>query len=89
MKNYLTEQENFWAGDFGNNYISRNKSENLLASNLNFFSTDLKDPNSFFTLISTLLDSLLSLSKLEHNRILLLIRKFQQESHFHKLLNLR
>lgn len=55
-------------------------------SNLNIGTkVDLSSPNSFFTLIlGILLDSLLALSKLEHNRILLLIRKFQQESHFHK-----
>ena len=55
-------------------------------SNLNLTDVvDLKSPNSFFTqILGILLDSLLALSKLEHNRILLLIRKFQQESHFHK-----
>ena len=36
--NFKTEQEKFWAGDFGDEYISRNKSEEYLASNLNFFS---------------------------------------------------
>ncbi len=36
--NFKTEQEEFWAGDFGNDYISRNISEEYLASNLNFFS---------------------------------------------------
>lgn len=40
--NYRTEQEEFWAGDFGDNYIERNKSERLLASNLSFFSNALK-----------------------------------------------
>lgn len=35
---YKTEQEKFWAGDFGTEYISRNKSQEYLASNLNFFS---------------------------------------------------
>jgi pseudaminic acid biosynthesis-associated methylase len=39
---YHTEQEAFWAGSFGDAYIDRNKSEQLLASNLNFFSTCLK-----------------------------------------------
>ena len=55
-------------------------------SNLNFTNVvDLSSPNSFFTqILGVLLDSLLALSKLEHNRILLLIRKFQQESHFHQ-----
>jgi len=36
--NFKTEQEEFWAGNFGDEYISRNKSEEYLASNLNFFS---------------------------------------------------
>jgi len=40
--NYQTEQEEFWAGSFGDEYISRNKSPLLLASNLNFFSKALK-----------------------------------------------
>lgn len=37
-KNFVTEQEVFWAGDFGDEYIKRNVSEDYLASNLNFFS---------------------------------------------------
>ncbi len=35
---FKTEQEEFWAGKFGDEYISRNKSQEYLASNLNFFS---------------------------------------------------
>ena len=35
--NFKTEQEIFWAGEFGTNYIKRNSSEEYLASNLNFF----------------------------------------------------
>lgn len=42
MENFKTEQENFWAGEFGDKYISRNQSSALLASNLNFFSKALK-----------------------------------------------
>ncbi len=34
---YKTEQEAFWAGQFGNDYIARNQSEHLLAGNLAFF----------------------------------------------------
>lgn len=41
MKNYSTEQEDFWAGSFGNEYINRNQGSKLLASNLNFFSKAL------------------------------------------------
>ena len=39
---YQTEQERFWAGEFGSEYIARNSSEQLLASNLSFFSNALK-----------------------------------------------
>lgn len=34
---FKTEQEAFWAGDFGTDYIQRNQGDQLLASNLNFF----------------------------------------------------
>ena len=39
---YVTPQEEFWAGDFGTEYIGRNDSQELLASNLYFFSRALK-----------------------------------------------
>lgn len=39
---YKTEQENFWATEFGKEYLNRNNSEKLLASNLSFFSKCLK-----------------------------------------------
>lgn len=35
---FKTEQEAFWAGEFGSDYISRNKEDQLLASNLSLFS---------------------------------------------------
>jgi pseudaminic acid biosynthesis-associated methylase len=38
---YKTDQERFWAGEFGDNYISRNSGSELLASNLSFFSKAL------------------------------------------------
>jgi pseudaminic acid biosynthesis-associated methylase len=41
MKQFKTQQEQFWAGDFGTQYIGRNESPELLASNLNFFSKTL------------------------------------------------
>ena len=44
--NYATPQEEFWAGDFGEEYISRNDGQELLASNLNFFSRALKQANN-------------------------------------------
>ena len=34
---YATEQEAFWAGEFGDQYIDRNRGAGLLASNLAFF----------------------------------------------------
>lgn len=36
--NFKTEQEAFWAGSFGDEYINRNISDEYLASNLHFFS---------------------------------------------------
>lgn len=33
-----TEQEDFWAGEFGNSYVERNKYEHYAAANLAFFS---------------------------------------------------
>jgi pseudaminic acid biosynthesis-associated methylase len=41
MSTYKTDQENFWAGEFGSEYINRNQSDELLASNLAFFSKAL------------------------------------------------
>lgn len=38
---YKTEQEVFWAGEFGTEYIKRNQGDAVLASNLNFFSKAL------------------------------------------------
>jgi len=43
---YKTEQEEFWSGEFGSKYIQRNQSDQLLASNLNFFSRALKVTNN-------------------------------------------
>lgn len=39
---FKTEQEAFWAGDFGTQYIVRNQGDALLASNLDFFSKALR-----------------------------------------------
>lgn len=38
---FKTEQEKFWAGNFGTEYIGRNEGLDLLASNLKFFSKTL------------------------------------------------
>ncbi len=51
---FNTPQEEFWAGDFGDAYISRNESENLLSSNIalfaDVFSSLDKVPESFLEL---------------------------------------
>jgi len=47
--NYSTPQEEFWAGEFGTEYIGRNQSAQLLASNLNFFSKALKQAGRIST----------------------------------------
>lgn len=39
---FRTIQESFWAGSFGSEYIIRNRSPELLASNLSFFAQVLK-----------------------------------------------
>lgn len=43
---YKTPQENFWAGIFGTDYISRNQSRKLLSWNLNFFCKALAQARS-------------------------------------------
>lgn len=48
MKQYKTEQENFWAGDFGNEYIKRNQNH---AANIPLFSKVLLNTNKVETLI--------------------------------------
>ncbi|MBP0001032.1 MAG: pseudaminic acid biosynthesis-associated methylase [Cyanobacteria bacterium SID2] len=39
--NFKTEQEEFWAGEFGVDYIERNKSSHILAANLALFTKAL------------------------------------------------
>jgi spore coat polysaccharide biosynthesis protein SpsF len=41
MTQYKTEQEAFWAGEFGVEYVGRNTGNELLAANLSFFSKAL------------------------------------------------
>jgi pseudaminic acid biosynthesis-associated methylase len=42
MKKFKTQQETFWATQFGTDYIERNQGANLLASNLHFFVNALR-----------------------------------------------
>jgi pseudaminic acid biosynthesis-associated methylase len=48
---FKTEQEEFWAGEFGTEYIKRNQGDALLASNLNFFVKALRSTRSVDTCI--------------------------------------
>lgn len=48
---YKTEQENFWAGNFGDDYIDRNKSKELFAANLNFFTKALRSADKVNSVI--------------------------------------
>ncbi len=40
---YKTEQEEFWAGAFGNDYINRNNDEKYFRSNIQFFAKALRN----------------------------------------------
>lgn len=48
---FKTDQEAFWAGDFGTEYIRRNQGDTLLASNLAFFAKALHQTRGFKTCI--------------------------------------
>jgi spore coat polysaccharide biosynthesis protein SpsF len=51
MKKYKTEQEEFWAGEFGQNYISRNNSQELIASNISLFAKIISKTTSIQSII--------------------------------------
>lgn len=48
---YRTAQEEFWSGEFGDQYISRNSSVKLLASNQHFFSNIFRGLDKINSLI--------------------------------------
>jgi len=48
---FKTQQEDFWAGTFGTDYIQRNQGDALLASNLDFFVKALRAVRSVRTCI--------------------------------------
>jgi pseudaminic acid biosynthesis-associated methylase len=48
---FKTEQESFWAGTFGTDYIKRNQGDALLASNLDFFAKALRSVRGVRTCI--------------------------------------
>ncbi|MCD4676459.1 MAG: hypothetical protein K8S18_10760 [Desulfobacula sp.] len=50
--NYKTEQEEFWAGQFGNEYVDRvNEDAKRIASNINFFSKVLQSTSGIKSVI--------------------------------------
>lgn len=51
MKKYQTEQEQFWASDFGDEYISRNQNKELIASNTALFSSILQKTRNVQSII--------------------------------------
>jgi pseudaminic acid biosynthesis-associated methylase len=48
---FQTEQEEFWAGNFGTEYIKRNQGDGFLASNLDFFSKALRSASGMSSCI--------------------------------------
>lgn len=51
MKEFKTEQERFWAGEFGDEYIDRNRGNGLIASNIALFSKVLSHTGSISSVI--------------------------------------
>jgi spore coat polysaccharide biosynthesis protein SpsF len=51
MKNFKTEQESFWAGEFGDAYISRNSDKKLIAANIYLFSKILEKTKNIKSII--------------------------------------
>ena len=51
MNPFKTDQENFWAGDFGSEYIGRNDSAALIASNTRLFAEILSNTNGIHSVL--------------------------------------
>lgn len=51
MKNYKTEQEEFWAGQFGDEYILRNNEKKIIASNIAMFSKILSHTRNITSIL--------------------------------------
>ena len=67
MTNFKTEQENFWAESFGNEYIDRNANINLVSANLALFSQIFRQTQQIDSVIefgSNIGLNLLAISKL-------------------------
>ena len=66
----MNEQEKFWHGSFGNNYISRNKSKYLQKNNDYFFKKIFKKKYKINTIIelgSNIGNNLVSIEKIYKN----------------------
>lgn len=50
-KRFKTEQEEFWAGEFGNEYVGRNDSKQVVASNTALFAKVLKKMSDFHSIV--------------------------------------
>lgn len=64
---FKTDQERFWAGDFGEEYINRNKDKQILSGNINLFSKILYrtvDIKSILELGANIGLNLIAISKL-------------------------
>jgi|SaaInlStandDraft_4_1057021.scaffolds.fasta_scaffold26606_2 pseudaminic acid biosynthesis-associated methylase len=48
---FKTEQEDFWAGEFGNKYIQRNNDDNIIAGNIALFSQIFEKTNGIKTVL--------------------------------------
>ena len=48
---HKTDQESFWAGEFGDEYIERNQGEASIASNTALFSKIIRSTSSISTII--------------------------------------
>ena len=80
MNNFTTSQEEFWAGEFGSGYISRNNSKEITKSNVVFFSNILTASTKIDSVLElgcnvglnldalSLIDSSISLSGVELNQ---------------------
>lgn len=64
--NYTTEQENFWAGDFGDEYISRNESAKDLSAKIAAFSKILTCTSSISSVIELGSNIGLNLQAIKH-----------------------
>ena len=51
MKQFKTNQEAFWAGEFGDNYIIRNSKKNIPTPPINFFSNVFRHTNNINSVI--------------------------------------